>query len=68
MGRQESTISWIFGILSVGGCVGHGCYFQPNPGVISQNSASQECTDIIFMNQKCIFDGSISGFFGADRV
>ena len=34
---------------------GHGCYFQPNPRVISQMSASHECTDTVFMTQKCIF-------------
>ena len=43
------TILWIFGTLSVGGCGGHGCYFQPNPCVIKQISASNKCTDIIFM-------------------
>ena len=49
MDHQKSTISWIFGTLSVGGCGGHGCYFQPNPRVISQISASHECTDLVFM-------------------
>ena len=38
----------------------NGCYFQPNPRVISQNSASHECTDIIF-------DGLISAFFGGSN-
>ena len=47
--HQKSHILWIFGTLSVGGCGGHGCYFQPNPRVISQNSASHECTDTGFM-------------------
>ena len=31
------------------GCGGQGYYFQPNPSVISQISASKECTDTIFM-------------------
>ena len=35
---------------------------------LGQMSASHECTDTIFMTYKCIFDGLISGFFGADRV
>ena len=46
MNHQKSTILWIFGTFSVGGCGGHACYFQPNPRVISQNSASHECTDL----------------------
>ena len=33
--------------LSLGGCGGQGCYFQPNPRVISQMSASHECTDTV---------------------
>ena len=36
-------------LTDVGGCGGHGCYFQPNPSVISQISASHECTDTVFM-------------------
>ena len=49
MDHQKSTILLIFGALAVGGCGGHGCYFQPNPRVISQNSASYKCTNTIFM-------------------
>ena len=60
MDQQKSTILWIFGTLSVGGCGGHGCYFQPNLRVISQISASQKCTDSVFMTLKCTFDGLIS--------
>jgi hypothetical protein len=36
MDHQKSSILLIFGTISVGGCGGHGCYFQPNPRVISQ--------------------------------
>ena len=68
MDHQKSTILWIFDIFSVGGCGGHGCYFQPNPKVISQNSASHKCTDSVFWTNKCIFDGLMSVCFGADRV
>jgi hypothetical protein len=49
MDHQKSSILWIFGTLSVGGCGGHECYFQPNPRVISQMSASHKCTDAVFM-------------------
>ena len=35
---------------------------------LSQNSASHECTDTIFITLKCIFDGLISILFWADRV
>ena len=44
MNHQKSTILWIFGAFSVGGCGGHGCNFQPNPSVISQMSTSHKCT------------------------
>ena len=36
-------------LFEVWGCGGQGCYFQPNPSAISQNSASHECTDTVFM-------------------
>jgi hypothetical protein len=49
MDHQKPTILWIFGTLSVGGCGGHGCYFQPNSMVISQISAPHKYTDIVFM-------------------
>ena len=49
MDHQKSTTLWIFGTLSVGGCGGHGCYFQPNPRVINQISASHERTGPVFM-------------------
>ena len=42
MDHQKSSILLISGTLSVGGCGGHGCYFQPNLRVISQISASQK--------------------------
>ena len=35
---------------------------------LHQMSASHECTDTIFMTQKCIFDSLISVFFRAYRV
>ena len=49
MDHQKSTILWILGTPSVGGCGGQGCYFQPNPRVISQISASHKCTDLVYM-------------------
>ena len=49
MDHQKYSILLISGTLSVGGCGGHGCYFQPNLRVISQISASQKCTDYVFM-------------------
>ena len=49
-----------FHTLSLGGCGGQGCYFQPNQRVISQISTSQECTDSVFMTLKCTFDVLIS--------
>ena len=45
-----------FCTLSVGGCGGHGCNFQPNPKVTSKISASQRYTNTVFMTQKCISD------------
>ena len=39
----------LFATLAVGGCGGHGWYFQPNPKVISQMSASYKCTDSVFI-------------------
>ena len=38
-----------FATLAVGGCGGHGCYFQPNPRVRSQMFPSRECTDFVFI-------------------
>ena len=49
MDHQKPAILWIFGTLSTGGCGGHGCYFQPNPRVISQMSTSHKCADTVFM-------------------
>ena len=61
---QQNDLSWslnvewiiknplFYGFLAlfeVWGCGGQGCYFQPNPSAISQNSASHECTDTVFM-------------------
>ena len=45
--HQKCYIFWNFGTLSAGGCGGHGCYFRPNPRVISQNSAFYNCTGTI---------------------
>ena len=42
MDHQKATILLIFGTLSVGGCGGHVCYFQPNPRIISQMLSSWE--------------------------
>ena len=56
------------GTFSVGGFGGHRGYFQPNPRVISQMSASHKCTDPVFMIPTCIFDGLISVYFRAYRV
>ena len=39
-----------------------------NPSVISQMSASHECTDMFFTTLKCIFDGLICVLFFAYRV
>ena len=49
MDHRKPTILWIFGTLSIGGCGGHGCHFQPNPCVISQISAHKKCTNTVFM-------------------
>ena len=38
--HQKSTILFIFGTLSVGGCGGHGCYFQLNLMVINSPTNS----------------------------
>ena len=61
---QQNDLSWslnvkwiiknplfygFFATVAVGGCGGHGWYFQPNPSIISQMSASHKCTDPIFM-------------------
>ena len=43
------NIKWNSAIIQDWGCGGQGCYFQPNPRVISQISASHECTDPVFM-------------------
>jgi hypothetical protein len=60
---QQNDLSWslnvewinknplfygFFATLAVGGCGGHGCYFQPNP---SQMSASRECTDTVLITK-----------------
>ena len=62
---QQNNLSWslnvewiiknplFYGFLALfqdWGCGGQGCYFQPNPSVISQMSASNEFTDTVFMN------------------
>jgi hypothetical protein len=40
---------YFFALIQDWGCGGQGCYFQTNPRVISQISASHECTDTVFM-------------------
>ena len=57
MDHQKSTILWIFGPLSVGGCGGHGCYFQPILRVISQMSASQKYTDTLIVTYNLFLVG-----------
>ena len=42
MDHQKLNILLIFGTFSFGGCGGQGCYFWPNPRVISKNSAIQD--------------------------
>ena len=42
MDHQKSTILLISGTLSIWGCGGHACYFQPEPRVISQLLSSWE--------------------------
>ena len=53
------NFKWNSAIIRNWGCGGQGCYFQPNPRVISQISASHKCTDSVFMTWKCTFDGLI---------
>ena len=80
---QQNDLSWslnvewivknplFYGFLALfqdWGCGGQGCYFQPNPSVISQMSAPHECTDTVFMTSKCIFDGLTRVYFRAYRV
>ena len=43
------NLKWNSAIIQDWGCGGQGCYFQQNPRVISQNSASHECTNTVFM-------------------
>ena len=43
------NFKWNSAIIQNWGCGGRGCYFQPNPRVIGQISASHECTDLVFM-------------------
>ena len=47
--HSNSFLQKKFHTLSLGGCGGQGCYFQPNPRVISQMSASHKCADTVFM-------------------
>ena len=54
------NFKWNSAIIQDWGCGGQGCYFQPNPRVISQISASHKCTDPVFMTYMCIFDSLIS--------
>ena len=43
------NFKWNSAIIQDWGCGGQRYYFQPNPRVISQISASHECTDPVFM-------------------
>ena len=53
LSKLQGTTSYFDGNMGRVGVksdtVGQGCYFQPNPSVISQMSASHECTDTVFM-------------------
>ena len=44
------NFKWNSPIIEDWGFGGQGCYFQPKPSVISQMSASHECTGTVFMN------------------
>ena len=63
MNHQKSHILLIFGTLIVGGCGGHGCYFKPNPRLISQMSLANEYTDIFFMDESSILDAHLRLLF-----
>ena len=51
MNHQKNPLLYgLFATPDVRGCGGQGWYFQPNPRVTSQMSASHECTDAVFMS------------------
>ena len=66
--HSNSLLHIFFAPIQDWGCGGQGCYFQPNPSLITQMSASHWCTDMFFVTLKCIFDGLISVLFRAYRV
>ena len=47
--HSNSLLHTCFAPIQDWGCGGQGCYFQPNPSVISQMSISHERTDTVFM-------------------
>ena len=55
MGHQKLNILLIFGTFSFGGCGGQGCYFWPNPRVISKKSAIQDSQITFKPKLACIF-------------
>ena len=65
MKHQKSHVLLIFGTFSVGGCGGHGFYFQSNPRIISQMSLTNECTDNFFMDESSILDAHLRLLFRA---
>ena len=55
MDHQKLNILLIFGTFSFGGCGGQGCYFWPNPRVISKKSAIQNSQITFKPKLACIF-------------
>ena len=55
MDHQKLNILLIFGTFSFGGCGGQGCYFWPNPRVISKKSAIQDSKTTFKPKLACIF-------------
>ena len=55
MDHQKLNNLLIFGTFSFGGCGGQGCYFWPNPRVISKNSAIQDDQNTFKPKLACIF-------------
>ena len=55
MDHQKLNILLIFGTFYFGGCGGQGCYFWPNPRVISKKSAIQDSQITFKPKLACIF-------------
>ena len=55
MDHQKLNILLIFGTFYFGGCGGQGCYFWPNPRVISKKSAIQNSQITFKPKLACIF-------------